>query len=99
MVLDNANPVILRPSDLPSRRERTRRPETNAKTNALRDILMAKPSYGLDPYYMSEFSDTDSDDSTVDPIDEQEIYGENSPFCLIYDLHATSRLKTDPRGC
>lgn len=38
--------------------------------------MMAKPSYGLDPFYLSDFSDTDSDDSTVEPIDEQEIYGE-----------------------
>ena len=29
----------------------------------------------MDPFYMSEFSDTDSDDSTMEPIDEQEIYG------------------------
>lgn len=36
---------------------------------------MAKPSYALDPFYMSEFSDTDSDDSNLEPIDEQEIYG------------------------
>lgn len=37
---------------------------------------MAKPSYAIDPFYMSDFSDTDSDDSGVEPIDEQEIYGE-----------------------
>lgn len=38
-------------------------------------MLMAKPSYGKDPFYLADFSDTDSDDSTVEPIDEQEIYG------------------------
>ena len=36
---------------------------------------MAKPNYAMDPFYMSEYSDTDSDDSTMEPIDEQEIYG------------------------
>jgi cytosolic iron-sulfur assembly component 2 len=37
-------------------------------------LTATKPSY--DPFYMSESeSDTDSDDSTVEPIDEQEIYG------------------------
>lgn len=33
----------------------------------------------MDPFYMSDFSDSDSDDSSLEPIDEQEIYGE----CLI----------------
>jgi hypothetical protein len=36
---------------------------------------MCKPSYALDPFYMSDFSDTDSDDSSVEPIDVHEIYG------------------------
>ncbi len=36
---------------------------------------MAKPSYALDPFYLSDLSDSDSDDSSVEPIDEQEIYG------------------------
>ena len=43
---------------------------------------MAKPSYALDPFYLSDFSDTDSDDSTVEPIDEQEIYGKMFGWCL-----------------
>lgn len=38
---------------------------------------MGKTSYAIDPFYMSDFSDTDSDDSTMEPIDEQEIYGES----------------------
>lgn len=55
---------------------------------------MAKPSYALDPYYMSEFSDTDSDDSTVEPIDEQEIYGKHLcyyAFLANFGLYANSR--------
>ena len=38
---------------------------------------MATPSYAvLDPFYMSDSSsDADSDDSTLEPIDKQEIYG------------------------
>ena len=43
---------------------------------------MSNPSFALDPFYLSDFSDTDSDDSTVEPIDEQEIYGKMFPWCL-----------------
>lgn len=74
--LDNANPIILSASDLPSHRQRRKGRDTSSKGHGLRDVLMAKPSYGMDPFYLSDFSDTDSDDSTVEPIDEQEIYGE-----------------------
>jgi len=41
---------------------------------------MAKPSYAMDPFYMSDFSDAESDDSTVEPIDEQEIYDLIAPI-------------------
>jgi len=41
---------------------------------------MAKPSFSMDPFYLSDFSDTDSDDSTVEPIDEQEIYDLIAPI-------------------
>lgn len=49
---------------------------------------MEQPGYALDPFYLSDYSDTDSDDS--EPIDEQEIYGEilpcfvNIPFSLLF---------------
>ena len=55
---------------------------------------MAKPTYAMDPFYLSDFSDTDSDDSTIEPIDEQEIYGESytntfslCSFCLESLIH------------
>ena len=81
--LDNANPTILSASDLPSHRQRRKGGDTSSKEeHGVRDLLMAKPSYALDPFYMSDFSDSDSDDSTVEPIDEQEIYGEIFRYCL-----------------
>lgn len=49
--------------------------------------MMAKPSYAMDPFYMSDFSDEDSDDSGLEPIDEQEIYGKNLEFLRVYILH------------
>ncbi len=73
---DNANPTILSVSELPAHRQRRKNKEDSSKEHVVRELLMAKPSYAMDPFYMSDFSDTDSDDSTVEPIDEQEIYGE-----------------------
>jgi hypothetical protein len=75
MPLDNENPTVLSASELPTHRNRRRNKASSSKHHAVRNILTAtKPSY--DPFYMSESeSDTDSDDSTVEPIDEQEIYG------------------------
>ncbi|EKD18431.1 FAM96B-like protein [Drepanopeziza brunnea f. sp. 'multigermtubi' MB_m1] len=72
--LDNANPTILSESELPSHRQRRRTRAETSKKSGIRELLMAKPSYALDPFYISEFSDTDTDDSSVGPIDEQEIY-------------------------
>ena len=73
--LDNANPTIISVSELPSHRRRQKSKQDGNK-GGIEELLMAKPSYAMDPFYMSDFSDTDSDDSTIEPIDEQEIYGE-----------------------
>jgi hypothetical protein len=72
--LDNANPTVLSASELPTRRPRRDR-DASSKVGGIRAILMANPSDSLDPFYLSDFSDTDSDDSTIQPIDEEEIYG------------------------
>jgi hypothetical protein len=74
--LDNANPTVLSASELPMRRQRKDR-DAASKVEGIRAILMANPSDMLDPFYLSDFSDTDSDDSTIQPIDEQEIYGKS----------------------
>jgi hypothetical protein len=107
--LDNANPTILSISELPSHRQRRKGGEDSpTKKHGIRDILMAKPTYTMDPFYLSDFSDTDSDDSTVEPIDEQEIYGEPSessflcsfclgsllrPFCIYHSYSTTQNVK------
>ncbi|KAG0651543.1 MIP18 family [Hyphodiscus hymeniophilus] len=78
--LDNANPTILNASDLPSHRRRRQGRDTSSKEHGVKEVLMAKPSYSLDPFYLSDFSDTDSDDSTIEPIDEQEIYDLIAPI-------------------
>jgi hypothetical protein len=73
--LDNANPTILSAAELPTRRQQRKGRDASSKVEGIRAILMANPSDALDPFYLSDFSDTDSDDSTIEPIDEQEIYG------------------------
>jgi hypothetical protein len=83
---DNANPTILSVSELPTHRQKRKNREASSKEHVVRDLLMAKPSYAMDPFYMSDFSDTDSDDSTVEPIDEQEIYGQFSKACFLLIL-------------
>jgi hypothetical protein len=72
MGLDNANPIILSASELPSHRQRRTKKEASSKQHVVRDLLTG-PSYASDPFMAD--SDTDSDDSNVEPIDEQEIYG------------------------
>ncbi|KAG4419267.1 hypothetical protein IFR04_007586 [Cadophora malorum] len=78
--LDNANPTILSESELATHRQRRRNRGDGPKKSGIRELLMAKPSYSLDPFYLSDFSDTDSDDSSVEPIDEQEIYDLIAPI-------------------
>jgi len=93
MSLDNANPTVLSEAELSSHRQRRRTRTDTPKKSGIRDLLMAKPSYALDPFYMSDFSDDDSDDSSVEPIDEQEIYGEFLLPRKIFLLFASTRRK------
>ncbi|KAG6069638.1 hypothetical protein E4U16_007539 [Claviceps sp. LM84 group G4] len=75
--LDNANPTILNPSQLPTRHKTVS--ARNGPDSKYSDIIFSKP-----PYIPSPFSDKDltwpgcdngSDDlSAPEPIDEQEIY-------------------------
>lgn len=76
MVADNPNPTVLSPADLPSRRSKREENAAASRKSGIEELFLAKPSYTMDPFYASDFSDTESDDSTLEPIDEQEIYGE-----------------------
>ncbi|KAF7864090.1 hypothetical protein EAF04_007055 [Stromatinia cepivora] len=77
--IQNANPTILNVSEISRRREKRKVRDYSAKKHGIQSILMAKPSYALDPFYMSDFSE-DSDDSGLEPIDEQEIYDLIAPI-------------------
>jgi len=70
----NANPTIINPQDLPTRR---RKPSTNKQDpNSLGIFANPSPSYANDPFSQLNGSstDSDSDPDEVEPIDEQEIY-------------------------
>ncbi|RFU28354.1 hypothetical protein B7463_g7977, partial [Scytalidium lignicola] len=79
MGLDNANPTVLSVTELTSRRRRSSQRPPSPSKGGIEDLLMPIQSYSIDPFYKSDFSDTDSD-SGEEPIDEQEIYDLIAPI-------------------
>jgi len=71
---DNANPTILNSSDLPSRRRDSSVKKRENGGTGLFDDLIPAYTYLSDPFESSSVSASDSDDYSVDDIDEQEIY-------------------------
>ena len=69
---DNANPTILNPSDLPSRR-RDSVTGKHEEGSGLFDDLVPRYNYLSDPFD-DPLSASDSDDDVAENIDEQEIY-------------------------
>ncbi|KAH6849079.1 hypothetical protein B0T12DRAFT_503779 [Alternaria alternata] len=78
---DNANPTILNPSDLPSRRSESTVKRRDDGGTGLFDDLIPRYNYLSDPFDDSvSASASDSDDARED-IDEQEIYDLISTIC------------------
>lgn len=71
---DNANPTILNPSDLPSRRRESNAGKRDVGGSGLFDDLIPRYNYLSDPFD-EPLSASDSDDDVVETIDEQEVYG------------------------
>lgn len=76
---DNANPTILNPSDLPSRRSEAAAKKREEGGSRLFDDLVPRYNYLSDPFE-EPVSSSDSDDDAVESIDEQEIYGAPAVF-------------------
>jgi len=82
---DNANPTILNPSDLPSRRsDSTAKRRDDGGTGLFDDVI---PRYSHHHHHLFDDasvsatdSDDDDDDYAPEAIDEQEVYG--TPTCL-----------------
>jgi metal-sulfur cluster biosynthetic enzyme len=70
---DNANPTILNPSDLPSRRSELSAKKRNDGGTGLFDDLIPAYTYLSDPLD-GPVSSSESEDDSVEDIDEQEIY-------------------------
>lgn len=71
---DNANPTILNQSDLPSRRSDSGVRKRDDGGTGLFDSLVPAYTYLNDPF-AQQASSSDTDDDSVEEIDEQEIYG------------------------
>ena len=90
----NANPAIRNPSDLPSR---SRQGHAQASSNIPKGLFSSTvpPSaYLPDPFSPSSSSDPelfDDNDAAIEPIDEQEIYG-NRQLLPPQTCHHTLRL-------
>lgn len=94
---DNANPTILNPSDLPSRRRESNAGKRDDGGSGLFDDLVPRYNYLSDPFD-DPLSASDSDDDVVENIDEQEIYGmyhmlehlaNSQAKCYVTDLIST----------
>lgn len=76
--MDNANPVVLNLSDLPTRRGKGAQKSAKAvevNGSPLRATLLNEVGFVPCQYDESEEELESEDDSTIDPIDELEIYG------------------------
>jgi hypothetical protein len=74
---DNANPTVLNVTDLPTRRGRDGVNKKKAPGSEIQELLQMKSRYMINDSDLSDpESELESDeDATVEPIDEQEIYG------------------------
>lgn len=83
---DNANPTIINPSDLPTRRRQSDeaasiKRRTDGGTGLFDSYMPGKLSYGYDPFAAplpsepSSPSSSGAEDDIAEDIDEQEIYG------------------------
>ncbi|KNG47726.1 cytoplasmic protein required for cell viability [Stemphylium lycopersici] len=80
---DNANPTILNPSDLPSRRSDSTAKKRDHGGTGLFDDLIPPYNYLSDPFDDDSLSAADSQgsDDAPEDIDEQEIYDLISTIC------------------
>lgn len=88
---DNANPTILNASELPTRHNKRKAAAATPGKGAESDlgIVLRRPEYLSAPFCEVPWAsdDTDSDDGfTIEPIDEQEIYGWFYPVSILPTL-------------
>lgn len=93
----NANPTIRNASDLPTRRRRMSSPSDKQNSLGLFASSIPSSTYLNDPFEpVPASSNSESDDGdTVEPIDEQEIYGKPILQFGVYFQKPQSDLQTD----
>ncbi|RYP41113.1 hypothetical protein DL767_001274 [Monosporascus sp. MG133] len=76
MEKDNANPTILNTSQLPTRQRKRRTVSLGGAADKLDELFLRKFDYPSPPFSDTPWSDDteSSDEFTVEPIDEQEIF-------------------------
>jgi len=72
---DNANPTILNPSDLPSRRAESTVTRRDDGSSGLFDAFAPRYNHLNDPFDELAAATDSDDDAVPEHIDEQEIYG------------------------
>ena len=92
----NANPTVRNTSDLPSRRRETSPHSSKQRTLGLFSSTVPTSAYSPDPFTPSTSSDEENsdDDDIVEPIDEQEIYGESRALILEWSRPSESVSKS-----
>lgn len=87
--LDNANPTILSAAQMPTRQSKREAPKSGP-FHKFDDVIFAKAWYLSEPFCDDDslWSETEVDHSqwTEEPIDEQEIYGEEPFFHTVVHL-------------
>ncbi len=77
--MDNANPIVLNVADLPTRRGKGGPGSKKTAGSEIQQLMQAKSHYIMqDPDLSDPELELGSDEDTaVEPIDEQEIYGKS----------------------
>lgn len=85
----NANPTIRNTSDLPSRRRQASPHSFKQNTLGLFSSTVPASAYSPDPFtpLLSSDEENSDDDDIVEPIDEQEIYGESRALFTVCPEH------------
>lgn len=87
--MDNAAPTVLDTSQLPTRQNKRKTPSQKGLSDKLGTLISQRPQYLSSPFCDIPWSDdshgsgSGSDEYTAEPIDEQEIFGENSLVCAV----------------
>lgn len=91
---DNASPTILNPNQLPTRRRQEATDLDDGPGKEIAELLKPRVGYVIED---EELSDPESQSDEVDPIDEQEIYGEHFLCHPLHALHTNQMIRASQK--